>query len=875
MPNRTIPKPPKLAGYLHNLVVRSEEKQTIVGDAEEFFHEMASEKGIWRANLWYWRHTLLCLPIFVGKSIYWSSLMLKNYIKVTFRNLMRHKGFYFINIVGLTIGIICFILIGLFVQDELSYDRYHENADQIYRVGIKAKVFDDEFHAVTSPLPMAKTLVQDFPEVVASVRLRRYGASDVYYEDKVFSEERWFYADETFFDVFTVPFIQGDPKTALIEPNTIVLTRSTALKYFGQDNPMGKILRRGTRTDYLVTGVVEDVPHNSHVHYDFLASLITMDDYSSQNWISNNHHTYFMLKEGTSPQDFEAKLQTLIEKYVAPQVKSALGVTPEEFYASGGEITYFLQALPDIHLRSHLQSEHEPNGDITSVYIFSIVAAAILLIACINFVNLATARSAIRAIEVGIRKTVGSTRSQLNRQFIAEAVFMSFLAVFMALPFLQLLMPVFNNFTEKNLSIPYLESAYTIPMLFGIALVVGILAGVYPAFFLSAFNPVSVLKGDSLGKRKSPWLRNGLVVFQFAISIILIIGTLVMYNQLRYIQNKNLGYDRHQVLIIHKVDDLRGQLMAFKQDLLKYPNISIASNSSNLKGDFFGDSLFHAADRPEGGNKLIRRMWTDHDYIETYRMQLVQGRYFSPDIELDRRAVVLNESAVKVLDFDNPIGQKIIDMDGNDYTVIGVLKDFHFESLHYAIKPMLLHYFGQSGAGAYLSVRINTQDVNDTISFVKKDWQKYTNQAFEYEFFDDHFAKVFLVEEKAGQILFAFSLVAIAIACLGLFGLTSFITERRTKEIGIRKILGAPTYDIFFQFTRQFSRWVLLANAIAWPVAYFVMHRWLQSYVYRTDLEIWIFFIAAGFAFSISMLTVAFQSIKAAVASPVDSLRYE
>lgn len=803
--------------------------------------------------------------------------MIINYIKVTLRNIRRHKGYYLINILGLTIGIVCFILISLFVLDELSYDRYHEKADQIYRVGVRALVNDNEFHGATACAPMAQTLVKEFPEVQASTRLRGFGDPVIRYKEKVFSEERWFFADATVFDVFTIPIIQGDSKTALSQPNTVLITESMADKYFGQEDPMGKTLNADGRRDYLITGVIEDVPRNSHVHYDFLASFETFESSHSQNWISNNHHTYFVLNKGASSEEFETKLQTLVEKYVQPQVKGALGVTPEEFYASGGEFEYFLQPLTDIHLRSHLDFEHEPNSDITYVYLFSVIAVAILLIACINFVNQATARSDNRAKEVGVRKTVGSTRNQITRQFIAEAVILSVMAVLLALPLIEILLPSFNNLTGKSLSVPYLESAMTIPYLLGIALVVGALAGTYPAFFLASFDPVVVIKGGPAGKKRTPWMRNVLVVFQFMVSIILIIGTLVVYRQLEFIQNRKLGFNREQVIVIHKVDDLGPKIWAFKRDLLSQPGLSSVANSSYLMGDSFGDNLYTPSDRPQDQKELIWRLWTDPDFVDAFQLQIVQGSYFPSELKEGSRPIILNEAAVSTLQLSDPIGKKLIDMEGRDFTITGVVKDFHFESLHKTIKPLSIHPLGPNhGSGRYMSVRISTDNFQESLSKIKSSWDKFAGgQAFEYEFFDDYFAKVFLAEEKTGQVFLVFTLLAIAIACLGLFGLTSFITEQRTKEIGIRKVLGASIPKIIYLLTRQLAWWVLVANVIAWPLAYIVMHRWLENFAYRANISVWIFVLSAGMALLIALLTVSYQSIRAALANPADSLRYE
>ena len=801
--------------------------------------------------------------------------MIAHSLKITLRNLKKRRGISLINIVGLTIGVIGFILIALFVQDELSYDRHHEKADRIYRANVRAIANNTDFYSATTCTPMAQALVTEFPEVEASTRVHRFGIPVIRYQEKVFSEERFLFADPTFFEVFTIPFLKGDPKTALAEPNSVVVTRSTAERYFGQEDPVGKTLNADRRRDYLVTGVVEDSPRTSHFRYDFLGSMSTYEYSRNQNWISNNDYTYFVLKEGVQPKAFEEKMQSLIQKYVYPQVKGALGVTPEEFLAAGGFFAYYIQPLTDIHLRSHLQHEIEANSDISYVYIFSVIAFAILLISCVNFINLSTAQSATRAREVGVRKTVGSSANEIKGQFVFEAVFLSILAVVLALPVIELLLPAFNSLTGKDLQIPYLTNVLTLPLLLGLALAVGLVAGVYPAFYLSSFHPVAVLKGETSGKGTKSWMRNALVVFQFTVSVVLIIGTLVVYRQLRYVQNRNLGFNRDQIVIIHKVDDLGKQFGAFKQELRGFPTIASAANTSDLMGASFGDGLYVPASRPEDQKQLIWRMWADPDFLATYKIELAQGSFFPAEAQDDRRAVVLNEAAVKILGLENPVGQLLIEH-GESYTIIGVVNDFHFESLHHTIKPFLIRPLGPDGGGRFLSIRMATADFQKTLSFIEQAWRKYAGgQAFEYEFFDEHFARVYLSEQKTGRVYLIFSLLAVSIACLGLLGLTAFITEQRTKEIGIRKVLGASAPQVLLLLTRQFAQLVLIANLIAWPIAYWISRSWLQDFAFRTNLTLWTFVLSAGLALIVALATVSFQSVRAALANPVDSLRYE
>jgi putative ABC transport system permease protein len=807
--------------------------------------------------------------------------MFRNYLKIAMRNFFKHKGFAFINIFGLAVGVACCLMIVLYVFDEISYDRYHEKAEQIYRVGIDGFINNIEFHGVITCSPMAQTLVREFPEVIAATRLRNFGFPVFRYEDKVFSEERVFWVDQSFFDIFTVSFIKGDPETALAEPNTIVLTQSMALKYFGHEDPLGKSLNADHRRDYLITGIVEDVPRNSHFHYDFLASLSTYDDSRSPIWISNNYYTYFLLREDASPKAFEAKLVELVRKYVGPQIQVAAGITLEQFYESGGKWGYFIQPLTDIHLHSHLEFEIEPNGDIAYVYIFSIIAIGILLVAGINFVNLATARSVTRAREVAIRKTVGSRRPQLIRQFLAETTLMSFIAVLLALLAVQVLLPTFNTITGKDLAIPYLQNVYTIPSLFGVVLFVGILAGVYPAFFLASFDPAVVLKSETVGRTRKSNLRNVLVVFQFTVSIVLIVGTFIVNRQLRYIQNKNLGFNKDQIIVVKKTDDIGNQIQTFRQELVKDAKVIDATNTGRLIGETFGNSAFKLAGASGEETHLLWTYFTDPHFADTYQIEMAAGRYFEEGREVDQKAVVLNETALKELGLTDPIGKQIVALGptqdrSQTFTIIGVMKDFHFESLHFQIRPLLVALWQPNNRGRYVSVRIHSEGIRETLAFLENTWRKFAgNQAFEYEFFDDHFAQIYQAEERTGQIFFAFSLLAIIIASLGLIGLAAFIAEQRTKEIGIRKVLGASESKIILLLSKQFTKWVILSNFFAWPIAYYFMHKWLQRFAFQTGVSIWSFLLASLVVFIIALLTVSYQTIKAARTNPVDLLRYE
>lgn len=809
--------------------------------------------------------------------------MFKNYLKVTLRNLFRYKGFSLINISGLAIGVTACLLIMLYVQEEWSYDRHHEKADRIYRVILKGNVGGNDFNTATACAPMAGTLLREFPEIEQTTRFRNFGFPVMRYKDKVFSEEKFYSADSTFFEVFTVPFLKGDPKTALNKPNAVVLTRSMAQKYFGQQNPLGKALNADNRRDYLVTGVVEDPPETSHFHFDFLGSLATYDDSRNTQWVSNNYYTYVLLKEGVEPEAVESKLPLLVRKYVDPQIQKAVGITYDQLVQSGGSYEYFLQPLTDIHLHSDLDYEIEPNGNAATVTIFGLIAAIILLIACVNFTNLATARSANRAKEVGVRKTLGSNRAQLVWQFLAETVFLAVMAVGIAVILVQLVLPWFNELTGKQLALGLSGSWMIWPLLAAVAGIVGVLAGIYPALFLASFKPVKVLRAAGGRSREGHGgrLRSALVVFQFTVSIILIIGVFVVRNQLEFIQNKRLGFDKEHVVIVHKTDDIGAQIQPFMQSLKQHAKIINASNSNTLPGLPFNSNVHQVEGAPSAEQHLLFDMRADHDFAATYQVQLTEGRYFSREWPTDSSGIILNETAVRAMGIEQPVGKKVIaagptPQQSDKYTIIGVVEDFHFESLHQKIRPMAIKLFDRKGFGRYISVRLAPGELQQTISYIENTWREFAgNQAFEYTFFDQDFAKLYDAEQRTSDVLTLFAGLAVIIACLGLFGLASFTTEQRTKEIGIRKALGASAAGVVVLLSRQFTGWVILANLIAWPLAYLLTQNWLQNFAYHTDFEFVHFIFAAGLALLIALVTVSYQTIRAALANPVESLRYE
>jgi putative ABC transport system permease protein len=808
--------------------------------------------------------------------------MIKNYLLVALRNLRNHKAYSLINIVGLAVGIACCIAIMLFVRDELSYDTFNKFADRIYRPRLLGRVNGHDINIAMSPVAMGPAVYHDLPDVVAYARLVRSGSTVVRYEDKTFIEERFFGADSTVFDVFTFPFVAGNPKTALTQPNTVVITESIAHKYFGNENPIGKILNVGKKDDFVVTGVIKDIPQNSHLHPDFMGSLTTSPDSRNPTWLSSNYYTYLLLRKGVNPAEFQKKLDEELIKYGSPQLKAIIGVPLEQFRAAG-KYEYLLQPLTSIHLNSHLDYEIEPNSDITYVYIFSAIAMAILLIACINFVNLSTARSEKRAKEVGVRKTLGSTRTYLVGQFMSESILMSFIAVVLAVGIVELLLPLFNGIANKTLSLNLFSNPLSIPVLICFALVVGIIAGSYPAFYLSSFHPIDVLRSDTRKAGRKSFLRSGLVIFQFAISIALFVGTFIIFAQLRYVQTKDLGFDKEEAIVISRTNDISNQLQSFEDELRTNRGIVSLSNSNAIPGNQGGDNACRLEGAPESQYEDIQQMFCDFDFASTYKLGIADGRFFSKEHPSDSAAVVVNEEVVKSFNPKQIVGKTLVYPGAGPsrtdlkYEIIGVVKDFNYRSLHEPIRPLAIRLFPNRGfIGRFVTVRLAPGDHLSTISFIENVWKKYAgDEEFSWNFLDDNLQKLYTADQRTSEIAGAFSVLAIFIASLGLLGLAAFVTEQRTKEIGIRKVLGASVAEIVALLSKEFVRWVLIANVVAWPLAYYVMNNWLKNFAYRTDMSIWIFAASGVLALVIALLTVSSHAIKAATANPVESLRYE
>ena len=800
--------------------------------------------------------------------------MLQNYFKLAVRNILKHKFFSAINILGMSIGIAACLLILLYVVDELSFDRFHANADRIYQVGLQARIGDQDVTTANTCPPMAETLVKEVPGVEAATRISNFwGTPSLKYGDKAFTEEKVFHADSNFFEFFGYKLLEGDIETALKEPNTVVLTRSIATKYFGNESPLGKLITVGGHQTYTITGVAEDAPLNSHFIFKVLLSSASAEQMQRNAWLNNFLYTYFRTDEHTNVSDIESKFPDLVTKYVGPEVERFMGVSMKDMEKSGGAYGYFTTPVTDIHLRSTTRDGLEPAGNIMYVYFFGGIGLFIVIIACINFMNLSTARSAGRAKEVGLRKTLGSLRSQMVRQFLAESILYSFLAVVVALVLCYLLLPQFNLLAGKQLGMTVFMQPVFVVAIIALILFVGVVAGSYPAFYLTSFSAVEVLKGKVRAGMKSKGVRSGLVVLQFGLSIFLIIFTGIVFQQIRFMQQRNLGIDKHNILIIPNAGLLGEHKNAFKNSLAQQTGIVRSSYTNNSFPGVNNTTVFKAAGSEQ--DRIMGLYYADYDHQEVMKFEMKEGRYFSRDFPSDSSAILLNEAAVKEFGFIDPIGEEVIFNDDNKrqtLKVIGVYKDFNFESLKNKIRPLSIRLTNDS---YQLMIRYEGNPA-ERVAAVEKLWKQLVpGQPFDYSFLDERFDELFRSEQRMGQLFTVFSCLAIFIACLGLFALAAFMAEQRTKEIGIRKVMGASTTGLTMMLSREFTRLVVIAFVPAAVAAWFVVDSWLDGFAYRVDISPWIFIGSGAVATSIAWFTVSFQSIKAAASNPVTSLRYE
>lgn len=810
--------------------------------------------------------------------------MWRNYIKTAWRNLWKNRWYSLINIAGLALGMTTCLLILLFIRYELNYDKFNTRADQIARVVFKGQMNGGEIKEATVMPPVAKTFQDNFPEVITATRLRDRGIPRVTYENKTFREDYFGYADPNFLEVFTIPLIKGDFHTALKEPNNVIISESVAEKFFGDENPIGKMIQvNDQETALQVTGVYKDIPENSHFQdFGFLASMEGLPEAKSNSWMSSNFYTYLLLKKGTDYDKLEQKFKGIVEKYIGPQLQDTMGVTLSQFRKSGNNIGFYLQPLTDIHLHSDLHLDMKPYGEISYIYILSAVGFFMLIIACINFMNLTTAGASRKAKEIGIRKVLGSLRKHLIKQFLIESIVISCIALIFAILLAVLFLPVINSIAGHDLMPALSALTWALPALLLLALITGILAGSYPAFYMSSFNTISILKGKYTSGKSGTTFRNVLVVFQFIISIALIIGTITVFDQLSYIQNKKLGYIKDQVLIVEDSYFLRDKFDVFKDQLQNDPRILQVSSSGYLPAGPSNNNNYLVYPDTKSDELLYSlRYEVDENYLPAMGMKLVAGRNFENGRVNDSTAIIINQATAKELALgENALGHTLShsENDGsvNTYTIIGIVQDFNFKSLHEKITPLVMTLGNNYNN---IIVKFKTGDAGDVealLNNVKSTWDNLTSEApLKYSFLDTRFMNTYKSERNIGSILGIFSILTIFVACLGLLGLALFTAEQRKKEIGIRKVLGAKVSNIVSMLLKDFLQLILLSFLIATPVAWYFMNRWLQDFAYRISLGWWIFVLSGILAILIAVVTIGFMAIRTASANPVKSLRSE
>ena len=870
--------PPRFAEVVLRRLTPESERRALIGDYEELYKDLAERRGPVITGLWYWVQVLFTLVSSIRDSLIGSVIMFRNYLKLAMRNMKKQKGYAIINVAGLAVGIAVCILIFLYVQYELSYDAFHEKADRVYRFGNEARGPNGTRMWGWTSVTMADILEAEFPEVERATRiLTEMGETQISYQQRGFIEDRVMYSDPRFFDLFTVPLVTGDPVTALKDPYTVVISQSAAKRFFGDTDPVGKAVQIrnwwSDNDDHIVTGVARDMPHNAHFHFDFLISYSSSRVSESENWGYWQVFNYVLFREGADPDAFEAKLPDLIERQVRAGMDEDQLAAYDEYLAEGYGSRLFLQPLRDIHLNSHLEHEIELNGNITYVRLFSVIAVFVLFIACINFMNLATARSANRAREVGIRKTLGSARKQLVQQFLMESILLSFVSLLLALVIVTCTLTPFCTFTGLGNHVGLWNQSWLLPGLLFFTLSIGVLSGSYPSFFLSSFHPIHVLKNLRSSGLQARHVRNGLVIFQFTASIALIASTWIIKNQIHYMVNADLGYDKEHVIVLSNGRALQDHYDAFRNELLRDPAVINLAASGQYPAQANHVANFRVKSEMPRGWTSIFNTSVGYEFIETLGMELVQGRHFSRLMAGDTSAVILNESAVRALGIEEPLGTVLDSF--RQLSVIGVVKDFHFRSLHYPVAPFVF-FLSRHHRYGYIAIRIQSKNMPKTISRIESLWSTFTaGQPFNYTFLDGYIGRLYLSEIKTSQITTVFSGLAILIGCLGLFGLAAYTAEQKTKEIGIRKVLGATSPRILLLLSSGFVKLITVAFIMAVPLSYALMFHWLRNFSYRIAIPSLPFIYAGSLTLVITLFTVGFQVFKASLQNPVESLRYE
>lgn len=808
--------------------------------------------------------------------------MLKNFFINGLRIFRKQPGYIALNIGGLAIGLASFFFITLYVINELSYDRFHKNYKNIYRLKVVGRMAGGEIDQAVTAAPMARAMVADYPEVLEATRVTSMGEWLIRFGENRFNEDGVLFADSSFFRVFSFRLLKGDPASALERPKSLILTEEYAKKYFGDIDPMGqKMIVEADTNLYTVTGVIQNIPDNSHIKFDILASFSSYPrQANNQFWVSHNCYTYIVVKDGTVKDNLEEKFQGMVVKYVGPQLKQILGLTIEDFKKAGNDFRYVMEPLKDIHMKGASQYSLEPGGSLTTVYIFGVIALLILLTAIINYVNLATAKSASRAKEVGIKKVAGAGKTGLMAQFLGESLIIVTFATFLAVILVFALLPSFNQLTGKEISVGLLQSLSGMALLAGLIIFTGVASGFYPGFVLASFNPVDVLKGTLNPGSVSKKLRRLLVVFQFTVSIVIIIGSIIVYRQLNFLTNKDIGFNKNNLIIIRRADSFFRQRESFREQLLNMPGIENVGFSRAVPGGVFNNNGFLKDEDPEKNTYLLNQTQVSYDFPQALGVQLVEGRFFSKEFGTDSTAILINEAAVKSLGLTDPIGKYILQPAGpQQFTrlkIIGVMKDFNIESMHKKITPVCFTVLGNFGGDQFVTVRISGKDIPGTIKAIEQKWQTFTTtQPFQYDFFIDTWNNLYSSEMKTGKIFLLFSILAVFIACLGLLGLVTFITNKRTREIGIRKTYGASIRIVLRLLSKEVVYLILISSVIAYPIAFFGSQYWLEGFADKVNISPLIYLSATLLTLIIGWLSISYQTIKAAGYNPANALRIE
>jgi len=806
--------------------------------------------------------------------------MIKSLLKHSIRALRRQKSYVFINVLGLAIGIACSLIIALFIFNELSFDQYHEKKDRLYRVILHGKLGGQELQVTSTAAPIGPTMLNEFPEVEDFLRINGRGEVVITYEEKHFIEKYNIQADSSFFNFFSIPLLKGQKESVLNEKHTAVISETLASKIFGEEDPIDKMIKIGNvETMFRVTGVMQDIPENTHFRAHLITSFMTNDRSSDNQWLSNSFDTYVLLHPNSVPEDANARFAGMIEKYVGPLVLKYFGTDIEDFFDQGNIYKMYLQSLNDIHLNPDIEQDLRAANDPKYLWIFGSIAVLIIVIAGINFMNLSTAQASRRAREVGIKMVSGSTKGNLISQFLIETIILSIIALLLAILATELFLPYFNDLLGSELKIGYFNNWYAIPSLLLFSILIGIFAGSYPSFYLSSFNPISVLKGSKGGSRSNTRLRSVLVVLQFSISIVLIIGTMIMFRQISFMVNKELGFNKEHVFVISRGATVSDQINSFKTELQQLPEVLGVTTATAIPGHNNNNNGYIMKGREEQ-SFLLMTSWVDQDFMDVFGLEIADGRFFDKSYGTEENSVIVNETAVKAYNMTDPFSERFIERDDETeetilMPIVGVVKDFHHESLQKEIAPFMFRYREDFSWG-YICLKLAPGASAETIEDIESVWGSFTGgQPMQYFFLDKDFERLYKEEKQNARLSILFTILGILIASLGLYGLSSFTVQQRTKEIGVRKVFGASIPKIWYLISREIMILIGISTLIAWPLVYWIADTWLQNYHYRISLDAFDFILGFLVAIVIALLTTTYRTIRTARLNPVDSLRYE